>query len=279
MSGVDPTGPWETLLVAVDDGVATLTLNRPQAKNALSPTMAGELTAALRALHADPGVRAVVLTGAGGDFCAGGDVKGMRESGPRTPETRRRGHQRYKDLALALHGFDKPLVAALDGVAYGAGVSIPLFADLILVSQRVRLALVFHRIGLVPDVGAWYTLPRIVGLPRAKELIHSAREFGADEALRIGLALEVLAPDALLPRAQQLARSLADGSPVAFALSKQALNASLGADLPTMLEMEASGQAVAGGSEFNVEALRRFAAREPALLQWPQPPAAPRREP
>ncbi len=269
MGAVPSTGPWETLLVAVDDGVATLTLNRPQAKNALSPTMTDELTVALRALQADAGVRAVVLTGAGGDFCAGGDVKGMRDAGPRTPETRRQGHQRYKDLALALHGFGKPLVAALDGVAFGAGVSIPLFADLVLVSDRVRLALVFHRIGLVPDVGAWYTLPRIVGLPRAKELIHSAREFGAAEAVRIGLALEALPPADLLPRAQQLARSLANGSPTAFALSKQALNAALGADLPTLLEMEAAGQSIAGGSEFNVEALRRFAAREPSLLQWP----------
>ncbi len=269
-------GPYETLLVEADDGVATLTLNRPEAKNALSPAMTDELTAALRALQSDASVRAVVLTGAAGDFCAGGDVKGMRDAGPRTPEMRRSGHQRYKDLALALHAFGKPLVAALDGVAFGAGVSIALFADIVLVSERVRLALVFHRIGLVPDVGAWYTLPRVVGLQRAKELIHSAREFGADEALRLGIALEVLLAAELLPRARLLASSLANGSPTAFALSKHALNASLASDLPTMLELEASGQAVAGGSEFNVEALRRFAAREPAALQWP--PAL-RREP
>jgi enoyl-CoA hydratase/carnithine racemase len=154
-------------------------------------------------------------------------------------------------------------------VAFGAGVSLALAADIVLVSERVRMALVFHRIGLVPDVGAWYTLPRIVGLQRAKELVYSAREFGAAEARQMGLALEVLTPAALLPRAVQIAASLATGSALAFSLSKQALNASLQSDLGTMLDLEAAGQALAGGSDFTREAVRRFAAREPAAFQWP----------
>ncbi len=262
----------ETLIVEALDGVTTVTLNRPDAKNALSPLMADELTATLRALNVDESVRAVVITGAGSDFCAGGDVKAMGSGGPRTPEQRRAAMARYRDLTLALLGLDKPLVAAVDGVAYGAGVSIALAADLVLVSDRVRLALVFHRIGLVPDVGAWYTLPRIVGLQRAKELVYSAREFGAAEALRMGLALEVLAPAALRPRALQLAASLAAGPAVAFSLSKQALNASLQSDLTTMLDLEAAGQALAAGSDFTREAVRRFAAREPAAFRWPAAP-------
>jgi enoyl-CoA hydratase/carnithine racemase len=259
----------ETLAVEQGaDGVARVTLNRPGAKNALSGRMADELTAAMRALGADEAVRAIVLTGAGGDFCAGG------AGGPRTPEQRRAAMGRYRELALVLLGLEKPLVAALDGVAYGAGLSIALTADLVLVSTRVRCAMVFHRIGLVPDVAAWYTLPRIVGRQRAKELIYSAREFGAEEALRMGLALEVLAPEALQPRALELARGLAAGPATAFSLSKRALNASLNSELGAMLDLEATAQAVAASSDFAREAVRRFVAREPAAFRWPAPPAS-----
>jgi enoyl-CoA hydratase/carnithine racemase len=125
---------------------------------------------------------------------------------------------------------DKPLIAAVDGVAFGAGLSMALFADIVLVSTRARLAMVFHRMGLVPDVGAFFNLPRIVGLQRAKELIYSAREFGADEAVRMDLALEALPPEALLPRAMELAGSFEGTSPIAFSLSKRALQASLQGD-------------------------------------------------
>jgi 2-(1,2-epoxy-1,2-dihydrophenyl)acetyl-CoA isomerase len=259
----------DSVLLKREGGVAVVTLHRPQAKNAIDAPTTDALTAALRELRADAEVRAVVLTGAGGDFCAGGDVKGMGEGGPRTPEQRRAGMARYRELALALHGLDKPLVAAIDGVAFGAGLSMALYADLVLVSTRARMAMVFHRIGLVPDVGAWYTLPRALGLQRAKELIYSAREFGAEEAVRMGLALEAVEPDQLMPRALRLAESLAGASPTAFSLSKRALAATLQSDLETMLDMEASAQAIAGSSEYFREAIRRFAAKEPAQFRWP----------
>lgn len=258
-----------SLLVERDGGVATVTLNRPTAKNALDVALTDALTACLQQLQRDDSVRAVVLTGAGGDFCAGGDVKGMGQSGLRSPEQRRAAMGRYRDLTLALLGLDKPLVAALDGVAYGAGMSIALTADIVLVSSRVRLAMVFHRIGLVPDLGAWYTLPRVVGLQRAKELIFSAREIGADEAHRIGLALEVLAPEDLLPRARAIAQSFASASATAMSLSKKALQSSLQSELATMLDLEALSQPIAASSEFAAEAVRRFAAKEPAQFRWP----------
>lgn len=259
----------DSVLLERRAGVALITLNRPQAKNALDAAAVDTLVAHLRALRDDDGARAVVLTGAGGDFCAGGDVKAMGQGGTRSPEQRRAGMARYRDLATALAGFDKPLVAAVDGVAYGAGLSLALWADMVLVSDRVRMAMVFHRIGLVPDVGAWYTLPRVVGLPRAKELIYSAREFGAQEALQMNLALEVHAPEALLARALEIAGSFEGASAVAMSLSKQALHASLQSDLSTMLDMEATAQAVAGGSEYARESVRRFAARERAQFHWP----------
>jgi len=266
---------YQTLLSATRGGIATVTLNRPAARNALDTTMTDELGALFTALRRDAEVRVVVLTGAAGDFCSGGDVQQMAQNRPRTHEQRRAGMLRYRELAQAILAFDRPLIAALDGVAYGAGFSLALMADIVLVSDRVRLAMVFQRIGLVPDLGALYTLPRVVGLQRAKELIFSAREIGAAEALRIGLALEALSAEALLPRALEIAASFVGTSAVAMSLSKQALQASLQSDLATMLELEASGQAIASGSEYTRESVRRFAAKEPPQFRWPVAAEAP----
>ena len=258
-----------TLVYAVEDGVATLTLNRPESKNAISPEMADELGELLARIRADEAVRVLVVTGAGGAFCAGGDVKAMGEGGPRTPEQRRAGMARYTRICTELMALDRPVIAAVDGVAFGAGFSIALMCDIVLLSDRARLCMVFQRIGLVPDMGAYYTLPRVVGLQRAKELIFSAREIDAAEALRLGIAMEVLPAESLMPRARAIARSFAGASPVAMSVSKRALQSSLGSDLPTMLEIEAAGQALASNSEYAKEAVRRFASREPAQFRWP----------
>ena len=262
----------KTLDYRLDDGVATLTLNRPEAKNALDPSMADELGECLAAIRADESVRVLVLAGAGGAFCAGGDVKAMGQGGPRTPEQRRAGMARYTRICTELMALDRPVIAAVDGVAYGAGFSLALMCDIVLLSERARLCMVFQRIGLVPDMGAFYTLPRVVGLQRAKELIFSAREIDAAEALRLGLAMEVVPAEALAARAQAIARSFAGASPVAMSIAKRALQASLGSDLQTLLEIESSGQALASNSDYAKEAVRRFAAREPAQFRWP--PAA-----
>ncbi|MEY4654353.1 MAG: hypothetical protein RI884_2934 [Pseudomonadota bacterium] len=260
----------DSILLERAGGVAVVTLNRPQAKNAIDAVATDRLTATFLSLQADEAVRAVVITGAGGDFCAGGDVKGMGEGGARSVAQRRDDMARYRALATSLLELDKPVIAAVDGVAFGAGLSLALLTDLVLASSRARMAMVFHRIGLVPDVGAWYTLPRIVGLQRAKELIYSAREFGAAEAVGMGLALEALPPDDLMPRAMAMARSFEGGSPVAFSLSKQALRASLQSDFSAMMDREAASQAIAGDSDYFRESVRRFAAREPAQFQWPK---------
>lgn len=264
----------EPILCERRDGVAVITLNRPQAKNALDVASTDALSALLRGLRDDESIQALVLTGAGGDFCSGGDVKGMGQGGPRSPEQRRAGMARYRDLATAMAGLDKPVVAAVDGVAFGAGMSLALWADMVLVSDRVRMAMVFHRIGLVPDIGAWYTLPRIVGLQRAKELVYSAREFGAQEALKMNLAMEMHTPYRLLERALEIAHSFVGASALAMSLSKQALQASLQSDLSTMLDMEATSQAMAGASDYARESVRRFASREPAQFRWPALPSS-----
>ncbi len=262
----------ETLAYALQDGVACVTLNRPEAKNALNPAMADELTRLFTEMRRDEAVRSVVLAGAGGAFCSGGDVRAMGQGGARTHEQRRAGMVRYRDLATAMLGLDKPLVAAVDGVAYGAGFSFALMADIVLVSDRARFSMVFHRIGLVPDLAAFYTLPRVVGLQRAKELVYSAREVGADEAQRLGIALEVLPADQLMARAMEIATSFVGASAAALSISKQALGASLQSDLATMLDLEASGQAIASGSDYAKESVRRFAAKEPPQFRWPARP-------
>jgi 2-(1,2-epoxy-1,2-dihydrophenyl)acetyl-CoA isomerase len=260
---------FETLLYEVSDGVATLTLNRPESKNAINPAMADELGDLLTTIKRDASVRALVITGAGGAFSAGGDVRGMNSAGPRSPAQVRAGMERYRRATVELMGLDRPVIAAVDGVAYGAGFSLALLADIVLLSERARLCMVFQRIGLVPDFGALYTLPRAVGLQRAKGLIYSARELDAHEALDLGIALEVLPVGELLPRAQALARSLCGASDAAMSVTKQALNASLGSDLTTMLEMEATGQAIAVSSDYLKESARRFVAKEPPQFRWP----------
>lgn len=260
---------FDTLQLRVEDGVARLTLNRPEARNAISRGMADELTEALRGLQAREDVRVLVLHGAGQHFCAGGDVKGMGELGPRNVDDAREGMARYRHMTEALHGFERPVIAAVDGVAYGAGFSLLLLADLVLLSERARLCLVFGRVGLVPDCGALHTLPRVIGLQRAKELIFSARELLAPEALSLGLAIEVLPAEALLPRAMALAAALREASPLALSLAKRALNRAFDEELAAALDAEAQAQALALCSEAHAEAVRRFNSKLPPPWAWP----------
>ncbi len=258
----------ETLTYEVSEGVATLTLNRPDSKNAINQTMGDELGEILIKVKRDRDVCALVVTGAGGAFCAGGDVRGMHATAPRSPAQVSAVVERARRITTELMGLDRPVIAAVDGVAYGAGFSLALQADIVLLSDRARLCMVFQRIGLVPDFGALYTLPRLVGLQRAKELLYSAREIAPEEAVEMGIAMEVMPASELLTRAREMARSLCGASDVALSATKQALNASLGSDLRTVLEMEASGQTIAAQSEYVREAARRFLAKEPPQFRW-----------
>lgn len=258
----------------VHDGVATLTLNRPDQRNAFSNEMKQALTDAVTAAAADPAVRAVVITGAGGVFCAGGNLRSMEEArATATVESWRERMLGSQPLIRALLMLDKPLIAAVDGAAFGAGFSIALMADFVLASPRARFCLSFMRVGLVPDFAAMYTLPRVVGVQRAKELMLSAREVPADEALRLGIAMEVVPADGLLARAQELGRSFQGASPLAVSLVKQEVGMSLATDLRTLLAREADQQALCFETESHRQAVRRFLAKEPAAFQWPQRPA------
>lgn len=262
------------LLETKEDGVAILTMNRPEARNALSQPMLAALNEALPRLAADPTVGAVVITGAGGAFCAGGDVRAMNEraSGSASPDLQRLRMQRQHRVVKLLMELDRPVIAAVDGPAFGAGFSLALMCDLMLATPAARFCMAFGRIGLIPDYGALYTLPRWVGLPRARELMYSAREVSAEEAQALGLVLERVPAAELMPRSLELARSLCEASPAALAMTKAALNRSLASDLPAMLDLEACGQALAGTTDYFRDAVQRFAQKQPPRLRWPGRP-------
>lgn len=258
----------DILLHHCEDGIATLTLNQPKSRNPLDTATIGALEQQLARIRRDPAVHALILTGSGGCFCAGGDVRAMTATPPRTAG---QWHGRMRDahlLVQALRTLDKPVIAAVDGAAYGAGFAVALLCDIVLVSERARLCMSFARLGLLPDYGALYTLPRIVGLQRAKEIVFSAREIDAAEAVRLGIALECVPAESLMARARALARSFATASPAAVAMAKDALNASQDSDLAAMLQLEAGVQAVAGSSDYHREAVRRFVAKEPLAFRW-----------
>lgn len=257
----------ETITYTVADGVATLTLNRPTQKNALDGVMRNEIGEVIAELRRDRGIQALVITGAGGAFCAGGDLRGLNTGG--NVEVAR---NRMADLHLWVQDLltlDRPVIAAVDGPAFGAGFGLALAADIIIASPRARFCLSFQRLGLIPDCGVLYTLPRVVGLQRAKELCFSAREVDAEEARQLGIVLEIQPVEKLAERARQMALSFSLASATAMSISKNALNASLNCNLATMLELEATGQGLARSTDYHRDAIGRFLRKEPVLFQWP----------
>lgn len=245
---------------AQDGAVLTLTLDRPAARNAYSDEMVVSLVQAIDEAERDDSVRCVILTGAGPAFSAGGDLKrmlqhdGMFAGGP--AELRRRyidGIQRIpRRLALA----DKPVVAAINGPAIGAGLDLACMCDLRIVARGAQLGSTFVKVGLVPGDGGAYFLSRTVGFSRALELMLTARLVDADEAERIGLVHRVVEPAELMPAAMMLARQLADLPPVALRLTKRAAYRSRDCELEQALELAASYQGVAQNTADHGEAVR-----------------------
>lgn len=247
---------------------AVLTLASPATRNAFSPEIREGLASGIGRAAADETVRALVLTGSGGVFCAGGDIRSMAGAFASNDgaawRARMHGTQRWMAELLTM---DKPVIAAVDGPAFGAGFSIALAADVVLATPAARFCLSFMKLGLVPDCGAFFTLPRVVGAQRAKELMLSAREVGAEEALRLGIAMELHEPAALLPRALALAASFDGASPLATSLIKRAmLNPG---ELAALLDAEANAQALAFGSGYTQEAVQRFLDKQPPAFAWP----------
>lgn len=259
------------LEIARHGGTAVLTMNRPQARNALDLELREAFAHAIPALRDDPGVRAVVLTGAGAHFCAGGDVRTIGSGGSQGDVFEGRSRivtmQRWFDDLVDL---EKPVIAAVDGVAFGAGLSLALAADFVIASPRATFCAVFARVGYVPDMAAMYLLPRAVGLACAKQLAFSARVVGASEALGIGLVHEVADAGPVLDAALALAERFRHAPPGAIALMKSTMNRAFESDRDTVYRQEALAQALCRESTYHKQAVQRFMDKEPALYQWPQ---------
>lgn len=259
----------ETLIYEVRDHVACITLNRPKALNALNAALKAELADAIARAGSDPAVRAVVLTGAGRGFCAGGDIKEMSpEAGPAA--TKRKLDTILGSVLVPLASLKKPVIAAVNGFAVGAGFNLALACDMIIAADTAVFSQIFVRVGLVPDSGGLYFLTRVVGLNRAKELCFTGREVPAAEAAGMGFVNRVVPAAELMEAAHALAAQLARGPAVALALTKTALNLSSNASMAEMMELEGLAQAVAASTDEHREGLAAFAERRSPDFTKPQ---------
>jgi 2-(1,2-epoxy-1,2-dihydrophenyl)acetyl-CoA isomerase len=249
------------VLVAAGDGVATITLNRPAALNALTIPMKEHLLEALRDVGEDASVRAVVLTGAGRAFCAGQDLKERLEPDA-APFDEELG-LRYNPIVRALRALHQPVVAAVNGVAAGAGASLAFACDLRIAAEGASFVLAFGRIGLVPDTGATWTLPRLVGSARAAEMALLGDAVSAADALRIGLVSRVVPAGALAAEAAAMAGRIAGQAPGATTATKRLLAGAFDRDLDAALDAEAEAQATAGANRDHAEGLAAFLEKRP----------------
>lgn len=252
-----------TVLYAVSDSVATLTLHRPEVFNALNAQLHADLLAALQRAERDPQVRTVVITGAGKAFCSGQDLREFPAEGA-AALIGQRLRQSYNPLVTRLRALPKPVIAAINGVAAGAGLSLALACDLRLAAESARLVVAFARIGLVPDCGMTYTLPRLIGQARAFELAARGGELDASTALQWGMLNRVV-PDADLAEvARELAMELARGPSLAISLIKRSLEFSQHATLEAALNYEAMAQEAAGAHPDFTEGVAAFREKRPA---------------
>jgi 2-(1,2-epoxy-1,2-dihydrophenyl)acetyl-CoA isomerase len=258
-----PDQPYETIRYELRNGVATITLARPESLNALNAAMRAELLRAVKVAGRDEDVRAVVITGEGRGFCSGADLRGG--SGER--DFRRVLTDEYNPLITALRELPKPIIAAVNGVAAGAGMSLALACDLVYAADDARFILAFGRIGLVPDSGMTRTLVRGLGRHRAAALIFSGEPLGAPEAQAAGLVNEVVPAEQLAATAHAAAATLAKAPTRGIGLAKRAINHAEDALLAESLDMEAALQELAGRTEDHAEGVAAFGEkREPRFL-------------
>jgi len=258
---------YETLTFEVQDEIGIIRLNRPDARNALDLQMREDLSEVVHQLRRERTTKAVVFTGNGGAFCAGGDLRSLQG----TQLTTLGGRDRIEAVhpwLFQLINLEKPVIAAVDGPAFGAGCNLALASDFVLATPRASFCQVFGRIGLVPDLAGFFLLPRIVGLQKAKELIFSARVVKADEAKALGIVYEIVPEVCLMERALELAGRFRHASLTAIGLSKRALNQSFHLDYHALSQLEAYAQALCIDSEYHKEAVARFNRKEQLAFDW-----------
>jgi len=267
-----PVSTFRAASLSIEYGVAEFVHDNPASRNAMSTDLRADYARMLDAVEADGSVRVLVLRGAGGSFCAGGDLREMagRIDDPvaGAPAATRQRIGAASPWLRRLLDLDAVVVAAVDGAAAGAGFSLALHADLVVASSNARFCMSFPRIGAVADFGAHYLLPRIVGLSAARGILLTGRTLEVDEAHALGIVHAVHEPQALLPAVRELAGQICRGPADALALSKRMLNLSLDADYATMANMESLSQAVAMSTPFHRDAVRRFGNKQAQSYDW-----------
>lgn len=254
----------DELLACLEDGVAVLTLNRPEVRNALSDTLSPALRRMIARLSEDERARSILVTGAGSAFCAGGDVKGMggrtkREDGPRTPEEAvAELAQRQQALTGALYSMPQPTIAALPGPAAGAGFAIALACDLRIMADSTFVTTGYTAVALSGDYGASFFLTQLIGTAKTRELFFTGERIDAATCERLGIVNRVVPADRLRDEAMELARRFAAGPTVAYRYMKQNLDRAMRTDLPTCLAAEAEGVVATAQTEDHQEAVRAF---------------------
>lgn len=256
---------YETIMVTKEDGVATITLNRPEAMNSVNEGMLKELVEVTQEVGDDEAVKVVVLTGAGRAFCAGGDLEAPMYKITNSAEMRRLIVE-FGKIPLNLRNMPKPVIAAVNGAAVGAGLGFALAADIIIASEKARFGHVYRNIGLMSDCGSIYFLPRLIGVSKACEIIFTGKVIDAGEAERLGITNQVVPADQLEAVTKELAVKLAKGPSVAIGLAKMSLYQGLGMDLPTAIEWEARAHAICMLGEDMQEGIKAFKEkREPVF--------------
>lgn len=256
---------YETILVKKEKSVATITLNRPEAMNALSPVMGGEIEKAIQEIARDEEVRAVVITGAGRAFSAGGDLKTMQKK--MTAKEALVRIDRITGFVKAMLDLPKPIIAAVNGHAVGAGCNIALACDIVIASEKAVFSESFARVGLMPDCGGIFLLPRQVGLNRAKELVFTAKTITAQEAEKIGLVNRVVPAEALEGESRKLAEELASMPTLAIGAAKRLLNQTFESSFLALLQGENNAQTVLRQTEDHEEGVQAFVGKRKPVFK------------
>jgi 2-(1,2-epoxy-1,2-dihydrophenyl)acetyl-CoA isomerase len=257
--------PRPVLIERLDAGVMTLTLNRPERMNALNIALIEALTAAIGGAATEPDCRAVLITGMGKGFCSGADLTDRALApGARRPDLGQSLEKGINPLIRAIRKLPKPVVCAVNGAAAGAGANIALACDIVLAAKSARFLQAFARIGLIPDAGGTFHLPRLVGEARARALMMLADPIGAEEAAAWGMIYRAVDDEDLIGEARTIAERLAAGPTHTLGLIKHALAASPGATLDVQLDLERDLQREAGGRDEYVEGVRAFLEKRPA---------------
>jgi 2-(1,2-epoxy-1,2-dihydrophenyl)acetyl-CoA isomerase len=257
--------PYETIVCEKRERVALIRMNQPDMMNALEARMAAELVEAFRDAAGDPATGAIVLTGTGNAFSAGGDISRLMQ-GFELLEGQQYLKRAYPQL-MELANAELPVIAAVNGYAVGAGFSVALLCDIIFASEEAKFGQVFVNIGAVPDCGSMFFLPRLVGLQKAKELVFTGSNIDAREAYRIGIVNRVFPPDELLDESIKFAQKLAAGPPAALRQAKRLLNMSTEVSLETMLELEAYAQSLCFQTEDHKEGITAFLERRKPVFK------------